>query len=357
MKKLLKGLTFTLALTLSLVLTIFFGCSNENQQKKNKKIYKYSYKMGTLAEKGYLYSEIKYNDNGKKEEDIEYNSDSSLEKKTIYRYNEKEKFIEKAEYKGTDLQYKKIITYNKNDKKELVQIYQSWYDFNLHKTTSPLRGAVKIYYDKTGKVSEKKWIGDISQDEEEVGCLILYGAIIDHATGELAPEDSSVAKYYYNENGKIKKTEIDMKGVRRTVFVSDGKLPQYLDDYCIYYYYNDLGGLVKKEIYESGYKSTIIEYLFNDSLLTQVKESNIEVANIFHSSGTLGIDGVVYRIYIANYDNKKNIKEESQYGKNLTELIWRKKYKYNTNNDPIEIIEYNSVNEPIELSKIEYKYQ
>lgn len=192
-------------LILVFVSTILFGCTKHKRKLKSEKVYEYYYKAGELAKEGRLDSETKYNANGKEEEELQYGLNDSVSIKTIYRYNNEGKLTEEAKFSDGRLYQKKLISYNELGKKDVVEFYQEE-EGNL------IRGAwLQIFHNNENKVSEKKWLGSIDYKEEyswfSHTSYLGSDKFIDHMP-DISKEDTTEAKYFYNQKGKLDRIEL-----------------------------------------------------------------------------------------------------------------------------------------------------
>ena len=326
------------------VSTFLYKCTQSTQKLYTEKVYEYYYKMGELSKEGRLDSETKYNENGKVEEELQYGLDDSISIKTIYRYNNEGKLTEQAEFSNNGLAQKKLITYNELGKKDMIEYYQEEDGYLI-------RGAwLKIFYNKDKRVREKKWLGSISENEEYIWYshtdYIVNGQITrgSDKMPNISREDTSIAKYYYNEKGKISRIEISgfyssaftRENTTQGIFDLKAKFENHglpinitSDTFQIHavinYKYNSVDSLISKGD---------INFIYKDGLLEEINEKNVK--------------------YIFNKD--ESLIEKIIYGYDKSQLK-RFTYKYNFEKRLIETTEYNNANEPTRLYKTVYEYQ
>ncbi len=314
---------------------ILWCCTEQNRKLKSKKVYGYYYNMGTISKEGRLNSEIRYDMNEKVIEEVEYGRNDSISIKTIYRYNSEGKLTEEANYSDGRLFQKKLISYNNSGLEDVVEVYQE-------DQVPMVRGAwLTIFYNNDNKVIEKKWLGNINQEGEyseflHTARLINGREEIVNQMPDISKEDTTIARYFYNERNKLIRIEI-------------GKMDN------------------AEQVFQ---KSDSVNYKYNNSdSLILVKKSVSGLALLFRDLASLSSDDRTEFIYkdgklveiiesdqIKIIDKMNNVTEKITYDRDKLQLE-RFTYRYDEQAKLIEITEFNNANEPTRQNKVIYEYQ
>lgn len=232
--------------------------------------------------------------------------------------------------------YKKIIKYNKYNKKESLKIYKSFTSTNVPE----LVAGVKFYYDSLNQICAKSYFGDINYEEEELQSSI--GS--DRSLGERETdrkEDSTLASFIRNSKGQVSQIFFNNDSANKII-----------------YSYHANGELLSKRVFQKTTSS-------NKSMLSAILSGKYgENANSFtglryyyQSDSTRRVEQIVVdKIKKIQLFNKAgDLIEEKVFGLD-NELQFKWVIERSEDGKIKSITKYDNIEEPIFVERYEYEY-
>ncbi len=251
-----------------------------------------------LEEVTKIYSEIHYNQEGKKIKDLKYDSFERIEYLIVFQYDDTGKLIEEITFEDEET-FVERKTFEYDDKSNLSKEFLHYMDGSFD--------TVEYFYNHSGQLVEKKQYDSDYELEEfttyKYDGVNLINKKVTDAEGNVLKETS----YAFNENGDLiedyeieensgfefkRVIEFNDKGVKTATYIyNEGDLT--VEKYC--YDENDPDKVVKIIEENSNGKNTIeLEYDNN---------GNVTLQRIYD------INGLLVREIIMTYDANNNLLE------------------------------------------------
>lgn len=255
----MKRILFLLAM---LPMFLFISCSSDEEGEAREKylseiiVKEHKYRFGSADIYGELYENYIYDSQGNLiKKKINYNSTPSSNEYT-YKYDEKNRMVEKCDYMSFFLKKKYIYAYNAIDSISEMKVYdadgdltETWtyeyddlrrlskatvsrewvgkisgyihnYSYSENKVTDTtcyledgtLFGITVDEYDSHGNLISNKWTnGDTGREVQQVGISYEYnpdGKISKQTSWSMLPEYLIYKDYSYDEDGKLQKIHV-----------------------------------------------------------------------------------------------------------------------------------------------------
>jgi hypothetical protein len=171
----------------------------------------------------------RYDEKDRQTEEIEYNNDSIITNRTVFKYNKNDKLIERVSYDSINKEKEKYILY--------YDISGNRLDSGKHFIDESIERCFKYQYNKQGKETEALSCASDS-DEYFLNTKILYGK-----TG-IKTEEILYDEYH---NSIYSKTIYNKKGKMIEYMLYDNNQPEFRT----FYIYDEFGNVIETATYNS----------------------------------------------------------------------------------------------------------